>query len=99
MSATSVAQHITPRPEVILRDRRPFSRGLLSATVAVLVAGLVYSFATSSIEWSVVGDYLFSPRIFEGLGATLWLWVIALVLGVLIGFALAMMQIAGTPVV
>ncbi len=87
------------RAAVILRERRAFSRGLASAVVIVLVLCLVYSFATSSIKWEVVAGYLLSARVLDGLWATLALWIVALVLGVAVGFAVAMMQVAGPFVV
>lgn len=82
-------------PPVVLRSRRAFGRGLLSTVVVVLVICVGYAFATSNIQWSFVAEYFFSPRILDGLKATLILWVVSLVLGVAVGFVVAMMQVAG----
>ncbi|WP_144793586.1 amino acid ABC transporter permease [Microbacterium paludicola] len=95
MSRVTQLSVAEPPPGVILRDRRAFGRGLISAVVIMLVAGVGYAFATSNIQWSFVAEYFFSPRILDGLAATLVLWVVSLILGVGIGFMVAMMQVAG----
>ena len=61
--------------------------------VLVLLAMLVHSLATNSLfEWHVVWRYLFDTRILDGLGRTLLLTVIAMIIGVALGMVLAIMR-------
>jgi len=66
-----------------------------AAVVLVIAVALVNSAATNSrFEWSVVGEYLFDPRIIRGLEKTLELTVIAMVIGVILGVLLAVMRLS-----
>lgn len=77
--------------------RRPWTWA--ATGVAVLVAGLVaWSVATNAaFQWGVVAQYLFDPQIMAGLGRTLELTVAAMVLGMLLGTALAVMRLSSNP--
>jgi polar amino acid transport system permease protein len=75
-------------------------RWIAAAIVLVFAAALIYSFATNSrVQWSVVGNYLFDPRVLRGVRATLELTVVSMAIGILLGVILAVMRLSPNPVV
>ncbi|MBD8023248.1 amino acid ABC transporter permease [Microbacterium sp. Sa1CUA4] len=48
------------------------------------------------MRWDVVGEYIFSPKVLQGVGLTLILTVVAMILGCLIGLVLALMKISNS---
>ncbi|MGI8458862.1 MAG: amino acid ABC transporter permease [Propionibacteriaceae bacterium] len=81
-----------------MKLRHP-GRWVLSAVVAVLAALLVRSLLTNpNFGWDVVGEYLTSARILDGLIKTLQLTVIAMVLGIVLGVVLAILRLSANPV-
>ena len=68
--------------------------------VLVIVASIVRSVVTNpNFEWSIVGQYLFDPRILHGVVVTIELTVIAMIIGVVLGMLLAVMRLSPNPVV
>ena len=67
----------------------------------LLVAGsIVRSIVTNPrFQWGVVGDYLFDARVLHGVIATLYLTVIAMAIGIVLGIVLAVMRLSPNPVV
>ncbi|MBE2274817.1 MAG: amino acid ABC transporter permease [Rhodobacteraceae bacterium] len=51
-----------------------------------------------NMQWTVVAEYLFNGAILRGLGMTLVLTVLAMVLGLAIGIVLAIMRLSGSQV-
>jgi polar amino acid transport system permease protein len=51
-----------------------------------------------NMQWSVVAEYMFSPAILSGLGMTLLLTFLAMVLGLAIGVVLAIMRLSASRV-
>jgi len=89
------------RPEEIkaVPVRRP-GRWIAAAIVLVVAVALVRSAATDPhFEWSVVGEYLFDPRVLAGLRVTLELTVIAMAIGIVLGVVLAVMRLSPNPLV
>ncbi len=75
--------------------------GRWAAAVLALAAlvGLVGSLAKNdNLRWDVVGKYLFSPLVFDGLVTTLWLTAASMVLGVVLGTGIAVMRLSANPV-
>ncbi|MFC4536408.1 amino acid ABC transporter permease [Sphaerisporangium dianthi] len=95
----SVAQQVVDvaaaRPRV-----RPL-RWVAGAVLLVLVAQFAWFLLTNPrFEWAVAGRYLFDPNILRGLGMSLLLTVIGMVLGSVLGVLLAAGRLSGfTPVV
>ena len=59
----------------------------------------LYTFAAApTLDWRVVGQYLFFPRILQGIVVTLELTVIAMAIGVSLGVLLAVMRLSVNPV-
>jgi polar amino acid transport system permease protein len=78
---------------------RHYGRWAVAVVVSVLVASLLFSAARNErFKWDVVGDYLFSSRVMDGLWLTLWLSTVAVVIGVVLGTVLAVMRLSSNPV-
>jgi polar amino acid transport system permease protein len=79
--------------------RRP-GRWLAAAIVVVLAVTLGHSVATNPrFGWGLVGHYLFSRRVLDGLAVTLELTVIAMAIGITLGVVLAVMRLSPNPLV
>jgi polar amino acid transport system permease protein len=75
-------------------------RWIAAAVIAVLFAALARSVVTNPrFEWGVVGDYLFSSRILNGLVVTLELTVLAMAIGIVLGVVLALMRLSQSALV
>jgi polar amino acid transport system permease protein len=91
-TATTTAEDIKAVPV------RHYGRWAVSVVVAVFAASLLFSAATNErFKWDVVGDYLFSARVMDGLWLTLWLSTVAVVIGVVLGTILAVMRLSANP--
>lgn len=87
-----------PRDLVPIPRRHP-GRWIASAILALLLAGFARALVVNdNMQWGVVGAYLFSPEILAGLGRTLLLTALAMLLGLVIGVALAVMRLSHNPV-
>jgi polar amino acid transport system permease protein len=99
--ASSTATEAPGRPEQIkaVPVRHP-GRWAGAAVVALLAATVVHSVVTNPhFEWGVVGHYLFSSQLLDGLLVTLELTVIAMVVGIVLGIVLAVMRLSPNPLV
>ena len=88
------------RPEAIkaIPLRHPW-RWVSAVVVLGLAAAAVYTFAAApTLDWRVVGQYLFFPRIIQGILVTLELTIIAMAIGVSLGVLLAVMRLSVNPV-
>ncbi|HXA27378.1 MAG TPA: amino acid ABC transporter permease [Candidatus Angelobacter sp.] len=98
-SASGVTPPGAGRPEAIraIPVRHP-GRWIAALVVAVGLGGLGYSMATTSTyHWDVVGQYLFSSRIVNGVYSTLELTAIAMAIGVVLGVVLAVLRLSTNP--
>ncbi|WP_421926775.1 amino acid ABC transporter permease [Neoaquamicrobium sediminum] len=69
------------------------------AVLAVLAVVFLQVLVTNkNMQWGVVAEYMFSPAILTGLGMTLLLTVVAMVLGLAIGVVLAIMRLSSSRV-
>ncbi|MFJ9579920.1 amino acid ABC transporter permease [Streptomyces sp. NPDC101191] len=88
-------------PEPVLPIVPARRTGQWAAAGAVLVlAGLgLYSVVTNqAFQWDVVGAYFTSTAVLRGLGLTLWLTAVVMVLGFAIGTLLAVLRLSANPV-
>jgi polar amino acid transport system permease protein len=88
------------RPEAIkaIPLRHPW-RWVSAVVVLALAAAAVYTFAAApTLDWRVVGQYLFFPRILQGIVVTLELTIIAMAIGVSLGVLFAVMRLSVNPV-
>jgi len=94
----------TPGTRPSIHETRPialpnFGRWLGGAALALFVLMFLRVLVTNeNLQWPVVGRYLFSPEILAGLGMTIWLTVVAMVLGLAIGMVLAIMRLSSSRV-
>ncbi|MFF7334184.1 amino acid ABC transporter permease [Streptomyces sp. NPDC090306] len=65
--------------------------------IAILVA-IVYAFSQGKINWHAVPDYFFDHRILTGVGKTLLLTVLSMLIGIVGGIVLAVMRLSKNPV-
>lgn len=88
-----------PRAEAqpIVRLRHPWT--FVASLLVLLIAGIVaYSVATNpAFEWPVVAQYMLNELILIGLARTLVLTVAAMLIGLLLGTALAIMRLSRNP--
>lgn len=93
MTATTANETVPP----LVKRSHP-TRWIGAAISIVVLGAIVYAFSQGQIGWSVVGEYVFSPRILRGLGNTIIVSFLAMALGLLIGFIVAMMRLSPNPV-
>ncbi|GAA4687594.1 amino acid ABC transporter permease [Pseudonocardia yuanmonensis] len=83
-----------PEPMNAVPVRHP-GRWVAVAVMAVLAAMLVHTIVTNDgFGWPVVGDYLFSPPVLNGLKNTLILTVLSMAIGIVGGVLLAVMRLS-----
>ncbi|MFJ2115563.1 MULTISPECIES: amino acid ABC transporter permease [unclassified Streptomyces] len=72
----------------------------VSALVAIgLFVAIVYAFSQGKINWGAVPEYFFDDRILKGVGQTMLLTVLSMLIGVVGGIILAVMRLSKNPVV
>jgi polar amino acid transport system permease protein len=97
-TATDRAGTAGPEPIKAVPVRHP-GRWVAIAVLAVLAAMLVHTLVTNEgFRWDVVGRYLFSPPVLNGLRNTLILTVLSMAIGIFGGIALAVMRLSPNPV-
>jgi len=73
-------------------------RWAAAALILLFGAALARSVATNErFRWDLVGDYLFSEQVLDGLVATLELAAIAMAIGIALGIVLALMRLSPNP--
>ncbi|GAB3264655.1 amino acid ABC transporter permease [Arthrobacter pigmenti] len=70
--------------------------GLIVAAVAAFIAQSLY--VNPNIAWAVVGEFILSPRILNGLWTTLELAVLSQAIAVLLGLVISLMRLSSNPV-
>ena len=78
---------------------RHWGRWLAAGIVMLFAASFLWSLARNpNMEWGVVGDYLFKDFVIKGVGITLMLTVVAMVIGTIGGIVIAVMRLSSNPV-
>ena len=98
-SAQQPQVHQEPEPIQAVRLRHPWRT--VFATVLLIVAALfIYdaAFNRPVYSWDIVAQYLFDTRIMSGIGYTLQLTVYSMIIGILVGIAVAVMRLSPNPV-
>jgi len=97
-TATDRAGTAGPGPIKAVPVRHP-GRWAAIAVLAVLAAMFVHTLITNDgFRWDVVGRYLFSPPVLNGLRNTLVLTVLSMAIGIVGGITLAVMRLSPNPV-
>ncbi|WP_421788370.1 amino acid ABC transporter permease [Gardnerella sp. DNF01141] len=67
--------------------------------VALVACSLLYSIATNRrFEWNIVAKYIIDENVLTGIGWTLWLTLLAMVIAIVLAVGLAMMRKSVNPV-
>ncbi|KRF34682.1 amino acid ABC transporter permease [Nocardioides sp. Soil805] len=78
---------------------RHWGRWVAAGIVALFTASFLLSLARNpNMEWDVVGDYLFRDFVIKGVGITVMLTVVAMVIGTVGGAVVAVMRLSSNPV-
>jgi polar amino acid transport system permease protein len=87
------------RPEAIKAiPVRHYGRYVSAVAALAVLAGIVYAFSQGMINWGAIPDYFFNDRILSGVGRTLLLTVLCMLIGVVGGILLAVMRLSKNPV-
>lgn len=77
---------------------RHYGRYVSAVAAIAIFVSIVYAFSQGKINWDAIPDYFFNDRILEGVGKTLMLTVLAMLIGVFGGILLAVMRLSKNPV-
>ncbi|MFE6753192.1 amino acid ABC transporter permease [Streptomyces sp. NPDC057684] len=77
---------------------RHYGRYVAAVVAIAVLAAIIYAFAQGKINWGAVPDYFFDDRILRGVGQTLLLTAISMIIGVAGGILLAVMRLSRNPV-
>jgi polar amino acid transport system permease protein len=77
---------------------RHYGRWISAAIVLVLFGLVVAAFVNADITWPTVGRYLNQETILTGAVNTLWITLLAMFMGVVLGTVLAVMRLSKNPV-
>ncbi|MEU0807146.1 amino acid ABC transporter permease [Streptomyces sp. NPDC005970] len=84
-----------PGPAPVIEPLRHPVRTACGVLALLCLAGVVWSVAKNpNLEWHTVGQYLFHERTLSGLGVTLYLTVVCMVIAVVGGTVLAIMKLS-----
>jgi polar amino acid transport system permease protein len=84
-------------PLIVIPAQRT-GRWAAMAIVTLIGLGLLYTIASNPrFDWPAVAQYLFNGVILLGLLNTVWLTVVTMALGVMLGVALAALRLSETP--
>ena len=98
-SGTEIAESAAPEQITAVPVRHP-GRWAAMAVLALLGAMLIHTLVSNPAwRWRTVGKYFTTHTVVHGLIATLELTVLAMVIGVVLGTALAVMRLSPNPVV
>jgi polar amino acid transport system permease protein len=91
----------TPELDVprILPRRHPWRTGIAILLVAAAVWSLVLLARNERFGWDVVAEYLFSQPVLDGVVLTVWLTIVSMAVGILLGIVLAVMRASDNPVI
>lgn len=79
--------------------RRRLGRWVTAAAALLVFAMVLHSVVRNeAFQWAVVGRYVTTPAVLDGLLLTLWLTGAVMVLGFLLGTLLAVLRLSGNPV-
>ncbi|MER6003437.1 amino acid ABC transporter permease [Nonomuraea angiospora] len=98
MTTTGQTAPPAPRERIQAAPLRHPGRWVSAAVLGFLVIFLLQGWvANPRMEWKVVGEYLFSPAVLSGLGTTLLLTLLAMLVGVAGGIVLAVLRMSPNP--
>ncbi|TWV21976.1 amino acid ABC transporter permease [Streptomyces albidoflavus] len=97
-AAPVLSKEAEPAPPRVVPVRRT-GQWAAAAVVLLLLAMAVNSVVRNeAFQWGVVADYFTTPAVLRGLGLTLWLTALVMVLGFVLGTLLAVARMSANPV-
>ncbi|WES63253.1 amino acid ABC transporter permease [Microbacter sp. GSS18] len=82
-------------PKLNVVPVRHYGRGVFAVVVGILVFLAIRGLAENpNLEWSIVGEYVFSPAILEGLQSTLLITIVSMVLILIVAIVIAVMRLS-----
>ncbi|MGL5407091.1 MAG: amino acid ABC transporter permease [Propionibacteriaceae bacterium] len=75
-----------------------YGRWLAAVGIISLVIAIIIAAAQAKIDWSVPGQYVFSGHIILGALNTLWISILAMIVGIVLGAIAAIMRTSDNPV-
>ncbi|MFT4218553.1 MAG: amino acid ABC transporter permease [Micropruina sp.] len=78
--------------------RKHVSRWIGAALVLAFLIWLGVAMANAAIDWSIVAEYMTLPVLMQGIVTALWLTVVSMALGLLLGIVTAVMRMSKNPV-
>lgn len=87
---------VTTQEPVLKARHRPWQTAGKIVTVLVGVAVVAVLALNENFDWPTVGTYLFDPRVLAGIGVTLMLTVVAMLIGIGLGIVLAVMRLSSS---
>lgn len=98
MSETATAPQRAPE-EIRSVPVRHWGRWVGAAAVLLLAAWVVKAAIDSNVlQWDVISRYLFNQTVLEGLANTLFISVLAMAIGIVLGVVFAVMRLSDNPV-
>ncbi|QNP65253.1 amino acid ABC transporter permease [Streptomyces genisteinicus] len=88
----------TPPEQIKAIPVRHWGRWVSAVIVVALLGTLIYSFSQGDVNWGTVGDLIFDDRIVRGMGATLLISVLSMLIGLVLGILFAVMRLSKNPV-
>lgn len=77
---------------------RHHGRWISGSIVLFLLALIIRAFAQGEIDWPIVSEFFFAPVLLKGLGNTLLITMLAILMGLLLGVVFAVMRLSKNPV-
>ncbi|GGX41152.1 amino acid ABC transporter permease [Streptomyces fructofermentans] len=77
---------------------RHYGRYISAVAAIAIFVSIVYAFAQGQINWDAIPEYFFDDRILKGVGQTMLLTVLSMVIGIVGGVVLAVMRLSKNPV-
>ncbi|MEU9116348.1 amino acid ABC transporter permease [Streptomyces sp. NPDC048483] len=82
----------------IVPRRRTGQRAAAAVVLTLLALAVLSVVRNDAFQWDVVADYFLTTAVLRGLGLTLWLTAVVMVLGFALGTLLATMRLSANPV-
>jgi polar amino acid transport system permease protein len=97
-SSPAVGEEVDPDDIVSVPLKHPW-RWVIAAILVVAFAGLALSlWDNHNVDHPTIAQYIFNPRILSGVGLTLILTVVAMIVSSVLGVLLAVMRLSNNPV-
>ncbi|MFD4691195.1 amino acid ABC transporter permease [Streptomyces sp. NPDC056452] len=97
-SVAKAATTAAPPEQIKAIPVRHWGRWVSGVIVVALLGSLIYAFSQGNVRWDTVGDFIFDDRILAGMGRTLLITVLSMLIGLVLGVIVAVMRLSKNPV-